>query len=124
MKSTVLLNTSENTKQIEEEEKTRFVRNILETMGLPIEEIWDEDNYLSIDNKIKLRSILTTYNIQIIDDSDGGLQIFCDGEVIGRWNKCEYILKKDLKQKDPSKKLYLEMKIANWSIFEDVENNA
>lgn len=117
MKSTILLNSNENTRQVEEEEKTRFVRQILETLGLPIDEIWDESGVLSIENKIKLRSILSTYNIQVIDDSDGELQIYCDGEVIGKWGKCEYKLKRDYQQKDPAKKLYLEMITDTWSIF-------
>lgn len=120
MKSTILLNSNENTRQVEEEEKTRFVRQILETLGLPIDEIWDESGVLSIENKIKLRSILSTYNIQVIDDSDGGLQLYCDGEIIGEWHKCEYKLKRDYQQKDPTKKLYLEMLIDNWSIFENM----
>jgi hypothetical protein len=121
MKSVILLNSSENTHEVEEQEKTQFVRHILETMGLPIDKIWNEDNTLSIENKIKLRNILSTYNIQVIDDHDGSLQIYCDGEIIGRWDKCEYILKQDLKQKDPVKKLFLEMHTNHWSIFENME---
>lgn len=121
MKSIILLNTSENTHQIEEEEKSRFVRQILEGFDLPIGEIWDEDGSLSLENKIKLRSILGTYNIEIIDDSDGGLQMFCDGKVIGVFNKPSYLLKRDLSQKDPAKKLYLEMHTETLSILEDNE---
>jgi hypothetical protein len=124
MKSVILLNSAENTHQIEKEEQDRFVRNILETLELPITDLWDDAGVLSVENKIKLRSILTEYNIQVIDDSDGGLQIYCDGDIIGEWKKCEYSLKKDLKQKDPTKKLYLEMKVESWFILEDPENNA
>jgi hypothetical protein len=123
MKSIVLLSSSENTKQVEKEEQDRFVRNILETFGIPTNDFWDDTEVLSVEGKIKLRNVLSTYNIQIIDDSDGGLKVYCDGDTIGEWKKCEYSLKKDLKQKDPSKKLYLEMKIDNWFILEDAENN-
>jgi hypothetical protein len=121
MRATILLNSNENTDRIEDEEKTRFVRSILEMLELPIDDLWEENGDLSIESKIKFRSLLATYNIQIIDSIEGELQIYCDGETIGRWNKCEYVLKKDLKQKDPAKKLYLEMKTDCWSIFDNIE---
>lgn len=121
MKNVILLNSNENTKQVEEEEKTRFVRSILESIGLPIEDIWDEDGQLSVENKIKLRSILSSYSVQVIENYDGELQIFADHQLIGEWKKCEYVLKKDLSEIDPSKKLYLEMHVNYWSVFENTE---
>ena len=124
MKSIILLNSNENTSVVEEEEKTRFIRSILASFELPIDDYWDEEGKITIDNKIKLRSLLSTLNIQIIDNSDGEIQVFCDGTVIAKWNKCEYVLRRDLKERDPAKKLYLEMKTDHWSIFEDLEENA
>jgi hypothetical protein len=121
MRATILLNSNENTDQIEDEEKTRFVRSILEMLELPVDDLWEENGDLSIESKIKFRNILATYNIQIIDSTEGDLQIYCDGETIGRWGKPIYILKKDFKQKDPTKKLYLEMKTDCWSIFDNIE---
>lgn len=121
MKNIILLNSNENTKQVEEEEKTRFVRSILESIGLPLEDLWDEEGYLSVENKIKLRGILSAHDIQIIDDYDGELQIYAAHQLIGEWKKCEYVLKKDLAQLDPSKKLYLEMHVNYWSVFENTE---
>lgn len=121
MKSIILLSSNENTAAVETEEQNRFIRSILETLGLPIDELWDEAGVLSIGNKIKLRSILSAYSIQIIDTNDGEMQIYCEGTVIAKFHKPEYILKKDLKQIDPKKRLYLEMKIDNWSIFDAAE---
>jgi hypothetical protein len=121
MKNVILLNSNENTKQVEEEEKTRFVRSVLESVGLPIDNIWDEDGQLSIENKIKLRGILSAYDVQVIDDYDGELRLYADHQLIGEWKKCEYVLKKDLTQVDPSKKLYLEMHVNYWSVFENTE---
>ncbi len=56
-------------------------------MGVPINELWHADQDLSVEDKIKLRGILSTYNIKTIDDSDGHLQMFVDGELIAEWNK-------------------------------------
>jgi len=121
MKSTLLLNSNENTRQVEEEEKSKFVKSILEIMGVPIDEAWVHEQ-LTIDGKIKLLSILNTYNIKIIDYSDGRMQIYVDNEIVGEWNKCHYILKRDLSELDPNKKLYLEMHCDWWSVFDgDVE---
>lgn len=119
MKGIILLNSNENTKRIEEEEKSRFVREILLELGLPIEKIWEADDDLSIESRIKLRGMLLSYNIQIIDSLDGEIQIYHENELIGEWKKCQYVLKKDISQRDPLKKLYLEMHIDNWTIFEN-----
>lgn len=118
MKRTILLNFNENTKKIEDEESINFIRNILETLGLPLENIWDEEGNLSIENKIKLLSILSNYNIQIIE-SGGEVKIYCDNQTIGDWRKPTYILKRDNNQLDPKKKLFLEMHIDCTSIFEE-----
>lgn len=124
MKGTILLNYDDNTKQVEEEEKSKFLRSLLEQMGVPVEEFWSTttDKPLSVNQRIKLRSILTTYGIQVIDDLDGHLQIYVEGELVGEWFKCEYKLKKDLRQIDPRKQLYLEMLVNFWTIFEESQD--
>jgi hypothetical protein len=129
MKGTILLNHNENTKQIEEEEKQRFLRNLLEQMQIPINDFWATDAPLSVDQTIKLRSILNSFRIQVIDDLDGHMQIFFiddangDYELVGEWHKCTYKLKRDLKQRDPRKQLYLEMEVNCWTLFEEQETS-
>lgn len=118
MKSTILLNSSEIIKQVEEEEKTRFVKSILEILGVPIGEFWQEEA-LTTEGKIQLRRLLSAYSIKIIDDSDGHLQFFVENELVGEWNKPEYKMKRDLSEIDPTKKLYYEMHVNYWSIFDE-----
>jgi hypothetical protein len=122
MKATLLLNHDENTKKVEEEERTRFLKNILEEMGVPIQEFWTTDGPLSVDQRIKLRGILATYSIQVIDDLDGHMQVYVEGERIAEWFKPTYKLKRDLREIDPRKQLYLEMEVSFWSLFEEQEN--
>lgn len=119
MEGTILLDAHENTKQIEEEEKNRFVKNILETVGIPMEKVWDDKEQLSIEGKIKLRNILSSYSVNIIDDMDGGLKIYVDKEVVAEFKKPFYILKRDNNQIDPKKRAYLEMQITTWSAFDE-----
>jgi hypothetical protein len=119
MEGIILLNAQENTKQVEEEEKNRFVKNILETLGVPsINDIWGEGE-LTVDAKVKLRNLLSSFNINIIDDMDGGLKIYVDQDVVAEFKKPTYILKRDNNQIDPKKKNYLQMTISTWSAFDE-----
>jgi hypothetical protein len=121
MKGTILLNYDDNTQQVEDEEKTRFLKTMLEQMGVPITDFWTADTSLTVNQKIKLRGILATYAIQVIDDLDGNMQVYVEGEKVGEWHKCTYKLKRDLRQLDPRKQLYLEMEVDCWTIFEEEE---
>ncbi|HEY4877143.1 MAG TPA: hypothetical protein VIH86_16305 [Puia sp.] len=117
MRYTILLNRDEKTKAVEAQEQARFIKAILEALDILPD--WNPDESLTIDSKIKFRKDLNTYNIHIADDADGGLKIYANNEVIGEWKKSKYILKTDRSQIDPNKKLYLEMHIDFWSIFEE-----
>jgi hypothetical protein len=125
MKGTILLSSDENTKKVEEEEKARFLRTLLEQcfenteVATQIQTIWNSDGALSATQKVKLRGLLTTYGIQVIDDLDGHMQVYLDGQLVAEWYKCTYKLKKDLREIDPRKRLYLEMEVSCWSVFED-----
>lgn len=121
MLGTILLNHSENTKQIEAEEKARFLKSILDQMGVPMNDIWDTDAPPTVEQKIKLMHLFAKYGIQTLDDQDGKLEIFVEGECIAKWNKPTYKLKRDYKQRDTKKQLFLEMTVDFWSLFE--ENN-
>lgn len=121
MKAIILLNYNENTRQIEDEEKSRFLKTLLDQMGVPIDDIWVDDS-LSIEQKIKLRNVLTMYSIKILDDLDGHMQVYVENELVGEWNKCTYKLKKDKAEIDRKKQLYLEMEISCWTVFEQNEN--
>jgi hypothetical protein len=121
MKGIILLNYNENTRKVEEEEKTRYLRSLLEQMGVPIQEFWATDEPLSVEQRMKLRGLLTTYGIQVIDDRDGTMEIFVEREKVAEWSKCSYKLKRDLRELDPKKQLYLEMEVNCWSLFEETE---
>lgn len=123
MKGTILLNHNENTKKVEEEEMARFLRSILEELGVPIQDFWITDAPLTVEQRMKLRNIIAQYSVQVVDDLDGNMQIWfsADGEThkVAEWFKCTYKLKRDLRQIDPRKQLYLEMNINCWSMFDE-----
>lgn len=124
MKGTILLSHNENTHQIEQEEKNRFLRDLLEQMGVPVDVFWTNgETSLSVEQRVKLRGILIAYSIQVLDDSDGSMEVFVENELIAKWNKCAYKLKRDPGQRDPRKQLYLEMEVNCWSVFDDTQEN-
>jgi len=128
MKGTILLNHSENTQQVEQEEKNRFLQSLLEQMFesnlevlSQIVEIWNSANILTPEQKVKVRTILDTYNIQVMDDNDGEMKIYVEGELMGQFFKPSYKLKRDYSQLNRKKQLYLEMTINCWSVFDPAE---
>lgn len=121
MKGNILLNYNENTKIVEDEEKLKFLKDLLDQMGVPTAEIWGDDISLSIEQTLQLKKLLSTYNVYVIDDLDGGMKIYVDNELIGEWHKCSYKIKRDLAEIDRKKQLYLEMEINCWTIFEQQE---
>jgi hypothetical protein len=128
MKGTILLNYNENVPQVEEEEKSRFLKGFLGQCfeSVPditnqIATIWIGDGPLSAAQKVKMRSILTTYGLQVIDDLDGHMQVYLENELVAEWFKCTYKLKRDLRAIDPRKRVYIEMEVNCWSAFDDTQ---
>lgn len=119
MQGTILLNHNDDTSQVEREERYRFLANVLSEMGIPIEDIWDEGLDLSVEKRIRLKDLLLSYNIQLIEVFDGSMSLYLDGSLIASWERPEYILKKDYSAIDPRKCLYLEMRVSCSSIFEN-----
>jgi uncharacterized protein YeaC (DUF1315 family) len=128
MHGIILLNHSENTRRVEDEEKSRFLRGLIAQMfeDVPevvskIDEIWIDETSLTVEQKVKMRQFMNTYGLQVIDDGDGNMKVYLDGQVVGEWFKSKYKLKQDLSQIDRKKQFYLEMEVNCWSVFESTE---
>ena len=116
MQYQILLDTSANTRQVEDQEKSRFIRSIIDCLNINID--FDPEQAQSMEDKISLRAQLNKFNITIIEDLDGGMQIFANRDKIGEWRKPKYKLKENVAERDPRKKLYMEMCVELWSSFE------
>jgi len=119
MRYTILLKRNENTKNIEMQEQSRFIKTILEALEVGID--YKSEEPLSIEDKVKMRKSLEFYGITIIEIFDGSLKIFAEKELIAEWKKPTYKLKQDFSQVDPKNKLYMEMNIEFWTVFEQNE---
>lgn len=111
-------------KKVEEEEQNKFIFYVLESMGVPTDE-WPEGFEFSVQDRINMRAVLNKYGVSIIDDRDGGIKIYVDKEVVAEWKKCTYNLREDKSELEHSKRLFYEMHIDCWSLFdEDVEEES
>ena len=118
MQNIILLNLDENIKLVEEQESSRFIRTILESMGVDLSELWTDDK-LDIQQKIKIREILAQYQIKIIAAPSGNISIYLDNELIAEWHKPECIVRFDNDEIDIKKKFYVEMRTNYTSVFEN-----
>lgn len=110
MKYKILLNVTEDTHQVEEEEKLKFLRVILETLEVPLD-FWDPEEPFSFEIKNKLQNEILNYNIEVLDQKGGELEIYKQKELIAKFYKPIYKIKTNLKEINPRKKLYLEMEV-------------
>lgn len=121
MKETLYID-REDFRLVEREEQGKFVRSILLEMDVPIDDCWPEEEYeLSVDSRIRLRHVLNMFDINIIDDKDGGIKIYVSKEIVAEWKKCTFDFKLDNKEIDPTKKIYYQMNIEFWSLFDEQE---
>lgn len=118
----IILCDRDNYKQVETEARTNYIRNVIVEMGVPVEELWEEDKFeFSTEEKINLRILLSKFNILILDDGDGNHKIYVDQELVSEWKKPRYEFHTDLSQVDPSKKIYVKVFVDYWDMFEKEE---
>lgn len=113
----ILLDSKTNFREVASEEQTKFILSIVEALGIPFE--WDSNVPFGVLETIRLRKTLNQYNVGVIDDMEGGTKIYLDNKLVAEWKKTSYMLKEDISQIDPKKKLYIEMKCSFQSMFEE-----
>jgi len=104
----IILVNQADAQEVENEEKIKWALGVLEIMGVPIEE-WEVQP--TMDNLRKIRSQLKAKDLDVIDDTNGGLEIYYRGTLIGEWRKPRYVLREDPKEKSIYYRYYLEMHI-------------
>lgn len=106
----VLIVKREDQRIRENEEKYKWIMSVLNRLGIPTDS-WKLDtateNMMPILRKI--RNDLKKFDLEIVDDSSAGIDIYCNGEMIASWKKPFYVLKQIKEEKDPKFRYYLEM---------------
>lgn len=108
-------------KIVEEEERNLFLKGVLEQVGVPLDDVWP-DISLNVEEKIKLRDLLGKLEIEIIDNGDRGYEVYYQDTKLAQWFKPKFIMRKDIKARTLTKKLYYEMIVNTWSVFDQEEN--
>ena len=111
-----------------EEERLQFIVFVLDAMGVPIEDCFPDSlspQEVTIDHREKLRAILEKYNINIVDNYDKTCEIFLEKDKVASWMKPWVELKKDFSEVNPKRRIYVEIHLNCWSVFEEMreENN-
>lgn len=118
MTSEIIQVDREDINNIVNESQYNFVKVILSEVGLPLEDCLPiEISQFTVNHKIKLRELLSKFEIDIKKDNNK-LEIYFKGDCIGIWNEHLVIYKQDLTQPDIQKQLYAEIILDFWSIFE------
>ena len=112
----------EDCRAIEDEERDIFLRGILEQLGVPLDDVWP-DVSLTVEQKVKLRSLLAKLDLEIVYDGDRGYSIYHQDTKLAEWFKPRVLMREDKKARSFGKKLYYEMVIETWSMYDQQENN-
>jgi hypothetical protein len=112
----------EDAYSVEEEERNMFLRSVLEEVGVPLEDVWP-DICLTVDQKIKMRGLLGKLDIEIVDDGDRGYQVWHEKTKLAEWFKPRFILREDMEARTFTKRLYYEMVIKTWSVYDNQEED-
>ena len=121
MKSSIYIN-REDVRHVEADEKYNFIRGVIELLELPLDDCFPEGDSVdlfTVENKINLRKSLRKYDVFVVDDGEGGVKIYFEDDVIAEWKKPQFILREDRLEKDRSHKLYIQMDIDFWTIFDE-----
>jgi hypothetical protein len=123
IKKTFLAN-RDNFRQVVDELRYNFTIYVLESLGIPeeiLDECFPEGGYdeFSVEHKKKLRSILRSFDVTIMDDRDGGTQIYLDRDLMAEWKKCNFKLKRDYSAIELADKVYVQINAEYWTIFDE-----
>jgi len=110
----------EDCRAIEDEERDTFLRGILDQLGVPLDDVWP-DVSLTVDQKVKLRTLLSKLELEIVQDGDRGYTIYHQDTKLAEWFKPRVLLREDKKARSFGKKLYYEMVIETWSMYDQQE---
>ena len=104
----------------EAREKANWVKSILTSIGLPTDD-WSEQ--LSMDDLRRIRQELKSLDIDILDDTNFGIEIYYQGEPIAEWRRPSFVLRENPRERDPKERYYLEMHLNCRSVFDEQEKS-
>lgn len=93
----------------ENEEKSKWIFSILDRLGIPTSD-WKIDGADQMMPTLrKIRRQLQTFDLEIVDNCNCGIDIYFKGQLLAKWERPQYILKEKKQERDPKFRYYLEM---------------
>jgi hypothetical protein len=117
----VILVDRHEAREVEHEEKVKWLRTVLENVGVPMED-WPDAP--SMENLRKMRKLLQSVDIDILDDSNDGIEVYNGDKLIAEWRRPYYVLREDLTQRNERHRFYLEMHLKCRTVFEEEKEAA
>lgn len=117
MRQTLLFNYGESFHAIEREEKQKFLRAILESLGIDVSNFWATNQEIDKAIYSNLKEVYSHYDISVLDYEDNKMEVYVEKELIARWEVIQYRIKEDHSVIDPRKRFYVEMIIDIFSTF-------
>jgi hypothetical protein len=116
----------DNYKEVIEEEKYNFIKAVIEEFSINLDEL-ELDAIPTTIQRRKLKEYLGKFKIYISYNGNESVEVYFDNgksnDLVAMWHKPYCVLRKDLDEKDPSKKIYYEVFISFDSIFEVEDEN-
>jgi hypothetical protein len=117
MRDIIVLSQNDDKYQIEEIERNRFIKDILEQLNIDVSHFWVNDEELTIEQRKILREVLTSNKINIIEE-ERETEILINNKKIAKWKKPIFRIKRNIKEPDRKKRFIVEMEVSYYSIFE------
>jgi hypothetical protein len=121
MNETSIYINREDATKVEAEERDIYIKSILEGMGVPLDDVWP-DTHLTVEQKIKLRELLSKLDLEIVEDGDRGYRVYSEGDLLAEWFKPRFVLRKDESARSNRNKLFYEMIVKTNDVFEGNED--
>jgi hypothetical protein len=126
MKKIIVQSNLESSKDTFKYIKNGWVQDVLTSIGIDFKDSLNLNEERTIIQRATLKNILKENSINIEDDGEiVDISIFDKDS--GSWQKIAFMekpiyrMRQDLKQKDKNKRLYTEIEIICWSVFDEEE---
>jgi hypothetical protein len=119
MNSVAIYVDREDARKVEEEERDAFIKGVLESIGIPLDDVWPGKRLANVEQKMDFQKRMEEFELDILDDGDHGVKIYVGEDLIAEWLRPQFVLRTDRKARHPSKRLFYEMTIRFWSMFDE-----
>jgi hypothetical protein len=117
----VIFADKDNYKSVAHQLRFAWVKNILSQTGMDLTDCFpesDDPEDHTIEQRAKLKKILTNNNILIVDGNDDSLIIYIQEHIIAQWKKPLYDKREDFSKLNRKERFYIGINLEYESVFD------